>query len=232
MTSRAQPNLGASPSLFRFQQQSLGYAGHTVLHELNLVIQPGERVALLGKSGSGKSTLLRQLRAQQPEQVAWCPQQPGLVPMLSAFHNIFMGRLASQPLWYNLANLVCPQAKPKTEIRALASDLGLEQHLWQAAECLSGGQQSRVSLGRALYQQRAIFMGDEPVSALDEHQADALLQLLSARHQTLVLALHNLDQALTHCTRIIGLADGRILLDAPASSLTTAQLDTLYLTLS
>ncbi|MBU3823535.1 MAG: ATP-binding cassette domain-containing protein [Candidatus Oceanisphaera merdipullorum] len=226
-------SLSPDPSqpLFRFQQHSLGYGGKTVLHELTLDIHQGERVALLGKSGSGKSTLLRQLRAQQAESVAWCPQQPGLVPMLSAFHNIYMGRLSSHSLLHNLANLVRPQAKPKAEIAKLAASLGLSEQLWQPAELLSGGQQSRVSLGRALYQQRPIFMGDEPVSALDERQADALLQLLGTRHHTLVVALHNLEQALSHCTRIIGLADGHVLLDAPAASLTSAELDTLYLNL-
>lgn len=231
MSLRTCSSTGLSPGLplFRLQQHSVGYAGKTVLHELSLDIQPGERVALLGKSGSGKSTLLRQLRAQQADKVAWCPQQPGLVPMLSAFHNIYMGRLASQPFWYNFANLVRPQAKPKAEITALVASLGLSEQLWQPAERLSGGQQSRVSLGRALYQQRPIFMGDEPVSALDERQADTLLALLCARHHTLVLALHNVEQALAHCTRIIGLAGGRVLLDAPAHTLNAAELNALYL---
>ncbi|WP_217645547.1 ATP-binding cassette domain-containing protein [Oceanisphaera psychrotolerans] len=79
-------------SLFRFQQESLGYAGSPVLRELTLELRRGERVALLGESGTGKSTLLRRLRELRPAEVAWCPQQPGLVPMLSAFHNIYMGR--------------------------------------------------------------------------------------------------------------------------------------------
>ncbi len=215
-------------SLFRFQQESLGYAGSPVLRELTLELRRGERVALLGESGTGKSTLLRRLRELRPTEVAWCPQQPGLVPMLSAFHNIYMGRLERHPFWYNLINLVRPLAGPRADIAELADSLGLGGQLWRAAEGLSGGQQSRVSLGRALYQQKSIFIGDEPVSALDEHQADELLRLLCRRHETVVLALHNVEQALTHCTRVVGLREGRVVLDAATDMLTAAQLRTLY----
>jgi phosphonate transport system ATP-binding protein len=220
--------MNTDASLFRFQQESLGYAGSPVLRELTLELRRGEKVALLGESGTGKSTLLRRLRELRPTEVAWCPQQPGLVPMLSAFHNIYMGRLERHPFWYNLANLVRPLAGPRTEIATLASSLGLSGQLWRAAEQLSGGQQSRVSLGRALYQQKPIFIGDEPVSALDERQADELLQLVCRHHETVVLALHNVEQALTHCTRVVGLREGRVVLDAATHTLTAAQLGALY----
>ncbi|MFD1008905.1 ATP-binding cassette domain-containing protein [Oceanisphaera ostreae] len=220
--------MNADSCLFQFHRQNLGYGASPVLPDLTLKIYQGERVALLGESGTGKSTLLRHLRELRPKEVAWCPQNPSLVPVLSTFHNIYMGRLAHYSVWYNLANLVRPQAKPKAEIGELADNLGLGSQLWQSAERLSGGQQSRVNLGRALYQNRPIFMGDEPVSALDERQADALLQLLCVRHKTVVLALHNIEQALTHCTRIIGLRAGRVVLDAPTHTLNAADLSGLY----
>ncbi|WP_417607059.1 ATP-binding cassette domain-containing protein [Oceanimonas baumannii] len=215
-------------SLFHFDNASLGYAGRPVLEALNLEVKQGEKIALLGESGTGKSTLLRRLRELRPDEVAWCPQQPGLVPVLSTFHNIYMGRLACNPFWYNLVNLIKPLATPREEISGLASRLGLSGQLWRPAGLLSGGQQSRVSLARALYQQKPVFVGDEPVSALDERQAAELLQLVCERHQTVVLALHNVEQALTHCTRIVGLRQGQLVLDAPSRELTAAQLRTLY----
>lgn len=213
---------------FRLNQAALAVGDRPVLHDLNLTIRPGERVALLGESGAGKTTLLRALRDQQPDRVAWCPQQPGLVPVLSVFHNLYMGRLDRYATAYNLLNLIRPTATRKREIADLADRLGLGERLWTPVEQLSGGQQSRVNLGRALYQERSVFIGDEPVSSVDEHQGADLLGWVCDRHETVILALHNVDQALTHCDRIIGLRDGRVLFDRPANALTPAEIQPLY----
>src|SRR5690606_21529566 len=113
-------------------------------------------------------------------------------------------------------------------IMTLATAVGLQEKLFTSVDKLSGGQQSRTSLARALYQQRSIFIGDEPVSAVDETQADLLLQLVSARHQTLVVALHDVELALRHCTRIIGLRNGGVELDRPAADCSAQSLLALY----
>lgn len=199
-----------------------------VLVDLHLHIRAGERVAVLGKSGSGKSTLLAQLRSLAPDQAAWCPQQPALVPQLSAFHNIYSGGLQRQWALTNLRNLIYPSQRCRQEIAAIASHLGLTECQWRKAGELSGGQQQRVGIGRAVYQQRPLLLADEPVSALDANQGNALLNWLLARHPTAVLALHQVDLALAHCQRIIGLADGRVAIDAPAHCLSADQLACLY----
>lgn len=213
---------------FRLQQAALAVDGRPILHDLDIRIRPGERVALLGESGAGKTTLLRALREQQPEQVAWCPQQPGLVPVLSTFHNLYMGRLDRYTTAYNLLNLIRPTPARRREITQLADRLGLGERLWTPVERLSGGQQSRVNLGRAFYQQRPVFIGDEPVSSVDERQGADLLGLIGEQHESVILALHNVDQALEHCDRIIGLRDGRVVFDRPAGQVTNAELQPLY----
>ena len=185
-------------------------------------------MALLGKSGAGKSTLLRHLRQRQPQQVAWCPQASGLVPMLSVYHNIYMGALHRHGRLYNLFNLIRPLSQPLAEVRAIAETLGLDEHLLTSVDRLSGGQQQRTAIGRALYQNRSVLLADEPVSALDDYQADRVLQHLSDCHDTLVLALHDVEQALRVCDRVIGLKQGRILLDAPADTVSRQQLARLY----
>ncbi|MDB4352143.1 ATP-binding cassette domain-containing protein [Porticoccaceae bacterium] len=217
-----------SAPLFQLRDQRLQYQGRTVLDNLCLSIASGERVALIGESGSGKSTLLKALREQRPDQVAWCPQQPGLVPILSAFHNMYMGALDRYSLAYNLVNLVKPLPGARALVEPIAKQLGLEQQLFSSTDKLSGGQQQRTSIGRALIQQRAIFLGDEPVANVDEYQGDALLQLICQQHQTVVLALHDITQALSICTRIIGLQDGAIVLDAPSDQLQASDLAGLY----
>lgn len=214
--------------LFDVRQANLGYQRRTVLQAVNLQVKAGEKIALIGESGAGKSTLLRHLRSLQPQAVAWCPQHSGLVPMLSAFHNIYMGALDRHSLLYNLLNLALPQARPRAEILQVAAEVGMEDFLFTAVERLSGGQQSRINLARALYQRRPVFIGDEPVAALDEVQADQLLQWVCARHETLIVALHDVELALRHCQRIIGLRGGVVELDQPASACSAADLCRLY----
>jgi len=214
--------------VFSLLAAQLIYEGRVVLDNITLSIASGERVALVGKSGVGKSTLLAALREQQSNSVAWCPQQHGLVPMLSVYHNIYMGGLQRHNTLYNLLNLIKPLAKPLQQVADLAKQLQLDESLHTPVEQLSGGQSQRVAIGRALYQQKNIFLGDEPVSAVDDYQAQELLALILNKHETLVLALHDVEQALRFCDRIIGLKDGAIVLDAPSSSLKVNDLVELY----
>ena len=214
--------------LFTLQQQSLPRGNTTVLHDISLQIFAGEKIALIGPSGAGKSSLLEWLYPQQAQQIALCPQQGGLVDILSVYHNVFMGALERHSSLFNLLNLIRPFAQPKQEILALCTELGIGDKLWQSVDRLSGGQRQRVAIGRALYRQQPILFGDEPVSALDPRQAEELLALLLRRHDTVLVSLHNRRLALDHFDRVIALRDGRLFYDGPAVDLTAAQLDQLY----
>lgn len=191
------------------------------LNDITLNINSGEKVALLGPSGGGKTSLLNALHQQCADQVAWCPQEHGLVESLSGYHNMYMGQLDQHNALYNLANLIKPLAQPKQAISELSVLLGLDpqQHLWQYVSQLSGGQRQRIGIGRALFRQQENFLGDEPVSSLDPVQAQQILELILSRHKTVVLALHNRQQALSNFDRIIGIKAGRIIFDSPAKEL-------------
>ena len=195
------------------------------LNDISLSINAGEKVALLGPSGGGKTTLLNTLHQQTSEltcadNIAWCPQEHGLVEPLSGYHNIYMGQLQQHNALYNLVNLIKPLAKPKKAINELAAELGLETDLlFKPVSQLSGGQRQRIGIGRALYRQQETFLGDEPVSSLDPVQAQQVLQLIIQRHTTTILALHNRKQALENFDRIIGIKAGRIVFDSPAKEL-------------
>jgi phosphonate transport system ATP-binding protein len=214
--------------MFCFDNQSLLRQAVVILPRLTLSIQHGEKVALLGISGAGKSTLLEALRRQQPTLSAWCPQQGALVPMLSVFHNIYMGALDRHSSLYNLTNLIRPRKAELQAVGALADELGIGDKLLTSVDQLSGGQAQRTALGRALYSRREILLADEPVSSVDQQQGERLLTLALSRHHTAVVALHDRELALQCCDRIIGLKDGCVLVDAPSSTLRTSDFDSLY----
>lgn len=223
------------PALVRFAAEDLGHGrdrqgrpAQLVLPGLTLTLHEGERVALLGQSGAGKSTLLAELRERLGARAAWCPQHHGLVPQLAVYHNVFMGRLPEHSAPAALWNLVRPLARPWREVGELCALLGLAGLERRPVGRLSGGQRQRVAIGRALYQGRDIFLGDEPVASVDPHQALRLLGLIDARHATSVVALHQRELALSHFDRVWGLRNGRLVIDAPARELTLADLDALY----
>lgn len=204
------------------------YDGRPVLSAIDLTVQAGEHVALMGRSGAGKSTLIGLIHAQAPERVALVPQAAALVRPLSVFHNVYMGRLDRRSTLHNLRNLVRPARADVAAVEAVLDRVGLSDKLWARAGELSGGQQQRVSVARALYNGRPILVGDEPVSALDRQQGGRILAELARSHETLILALHDVALALAHTDRIVVLEAGRIVLDAPAAGLDPAQLSPFY----
>ena len=214
--------------LFDLQDVTFSYDENIVLAKVNISINAGERIALLGKSGAGKSTLLRYLYEHSHEQCAWAPQAPALSHALSVYHNVYMGRLSDYPTWRNLWNLIHPFANNISEIRQLLTKLRLQDECFSKVNTLSGGQQQRTGLARALYQKKPVLLADEPVSAVDEYQAEEIIQLLQSYSQTIILGLHDSYLALNHCDRIIGLKDGNILVDVPTSQLDIADLACLY----
>jgi phosphonate transport system ATP-binding protein len=210
--------------VFELKRACAGYNGRPVLFDIDLTVRANERLAVMGRSGAGKSTLLGLLYAQRPADVALVPQASALVKPLSVFHNVYMGRLDRNSTAYNLRNLVWPAACKVAEVRSVLESVGLEAEIFSAAGALSGGQQQRTSVARALYNGRPILIGDEPVSALDRVQGADVLSLLKSRHETVVLALHDVHHALDHTDRIVVLEDGRKVIDEPSTKLTANDL--------
>lgn len=215
-------------ALLELRDATAGYAGRAVLHGLDLTLRAGEHVAILGRSGAGKSTLLSLLYQRLADRAALIPQAAALVGTLSVFHNVYMGRLDRHSAWRNLRMLAFPARAEVDAVRGVLGGLGMEEYLFRRAGALSGGQQQRVSVARALYNGRPVVIGDEPVSALDRLQGADVLRRLAARHETMVLAMHDIGLALAHARRILVLDEGRIVLDAPAGRLTTSDLLPFY----
>jgi len=205
------------------------YGEERVLGPLDLEIVRGEHVALVGKSGAGKSTLLSLMhQCWRSMGVALMPQDLGLVPSLSVFHNVFMGGLARHASWYNLVSLLKPFRRDIQTIQPLLEQLDMADKCWAATGELSGGQRQRVAAARAIYQHSDLLLADEPASALDGPMAERVMQALTRAHTTAVLALHDIDLALRFADRVVGIADGQIALDQPSNRVTSQDLAALY----
>ncbi len=225
------------------------------LHALDLLIEPGEQLALIGPSGAGKTTLLATLAcAHKPAeggfsvfgQDPWAlsqaarhrlrarlflaPQAPPLPPRQRVVTTVLAARLPHMGFWQALASLLKP-ADPDAAHAALAR-FGLGDKLYSRVDRLSGGERQRCGLARLMLSNAEAFLVDEPISALDpalsQHTLATLQQEASARKATLVCSLHQVEMARAHFPRLVGLRDGRIVFDLPRDAVTDAMVAALY----
>ena len=222
---------------------------------LSLQIGAGEQVAVIGPSGAGKTTLLQVLACALPPSAGavqldgaspWqlprsalqrlrgrlflAPQVPPLPPRQRVVTAVLAGRLPAMSLWQSIRSLFYP-----TDIPAAFEALerfDLADKLFERVDRLSGGERQRVGLSRALLSSASLWLIDEPLSALDPTRSrqamHTLLDGARERGATLVATLHQVDVALAHFPRIIGLRDGQLAFDLPASEVTRERLAALY----
>ena len=218
-------------TLLTLAGETIGWKEHDVLVGVDLSIQEGETIAFLGRSGSGKSTLITHLYRRliaAGRAVALVPQDHALVPPLSVFHNVYMGRLDRQSTFYNFANLVRPMRREVAAIRLILAEIAMEPEMFRPVERLSGGQKQRTAIARALFRGGDILLGDEPISAIDEKQSAVVLDTIRSRFSTVLLALHDVDLARDYCSRIIGLRGNRIVIDKPSGNIERGEIEALY----
>lgn len=191
------------------------YGQRLVLDNLDLDLQPGQIVALLGRSGSGKSTLVRILAGlERPDasqdlavgSVAVAFQEPRLLPWMPVWRNVALA----------LEGAGAPPTgdDPRTAAVAILSEVGLADRADDWPLALSGGQAQRVALARALVREPDVLLLDEPFSGLDALTRISMHQLvrrLHARHhRTMLLVTHDIDEAIRLADHVLVLAEGRI----------------------
>ncbi|MBB2771186.1 MULTISPECIES: phosphonate ABC transporter ATP-binding protein [Mycolicibacterium] len=213
------------------------------LDDVTLDVHRSEMLVLLGLSGSGKSTLLRCLNGLHPvtsgrievggirvdtatraelrglrRRVGFVFQQFNLVGRLSCLENVLIGGLGALRL-PRYGALTYPRAMREAALGHL-DRVGLADFADRRADTLSGGQQQRVAIARTLMQRPALLLADEPVASLDPENAgvvmDMLFRVCIEEKLTVVCTLHQVDLALGWAHRLVGLRNGRKVLDRPA----------------
>jgi phosphonate transport system ATP-binding protein len=218
----------ASTWLFDLQGERVAYDNTLALNDITLRIAKGEKVALIGPSGAGKTTLLRTLYERATDQSAFVHQHYALVPQLSVFHNVYIGRLDRYSTLSNILNLIKARKSILEDIRPILRALGIEEKMFEKVGTLSGGQQQRVAVARAMYRRERILLADEPVSSVDPHQAGAVMELILKHAETVIVSLHAVDVALKYAGRLIGLRQGHIQFDMATADVTPVMLSQLY----
>lgn len=242
--------------MIQFKDVGLVYPNGTVgLKNVNLTINDGEFVVIVGLSGAGKSTLIRSInRLVTPTsgelnvdnedilkyrgkdlrklrtKTGMIFQNYNLVKRSSVLKNVLAGRLGHTGTLRSIFNAY------KKEDVALAYEslkrVNIADKIYNRADELSGGQQQRVSIARVLTQQPKYILADEPVASLDpptSHQVMKYLKKINKEDNlTTIVNLHFIDMAMEYADRIVGMRAGEIVFDGPVSEVTEKTFEEIY----
>ena len=217
----------------------LSYGTTRVLHDVSLIVEPGEFFALLGPSGSGKSTLLRLIagfaNAQAGEiliagrDVTRVPPWKRNVGMVFQNYALWPHMTVARNVAFGLEERRLPRDEVRRKVAEALGLVGLEGYGERRPSQLSGGQQQRVALARTLAVEPQVLLLDEPLSNLDAKLRLQMRRELRRMHEklgiTTIFVTHDQEEALTMCDRIAVLDHGVVqqvgtpleLFDAPAN---------------
>jgi len=214
----------------------------TALDKVSLTVPTGQLLVIIGLSGAGKSTLLRHLNGlhlptegsvevlgqdvpalTRPElrqlrrDIGFVFQQFNIVGRITCIENVLSGALG-RIRGPRVGAMMYPKSL-RVEAFEQLQRVGLADRAWQRTDTLSGGQQQRVAIARSLMQQPKLVLADEPVASLDPEISgqvmDLLVQCCIEDNITVICSLHQVELALGWTDRLIGLRDGKVVMDTP-----------------
>lgn len=242
--------------MIKFEHVSKVYNnGVKGLDDVNLQIEQGEFVGIIGLSGAGKSTLIRSINRMHGitdgiltvdgvnvselggkslrkfrRKIGMIFQSFNLITRTTVVNNVLTSRVPELPWWRSILGLYTR----KDKILALEAldKVGILDKAYSRVDQLSGGQQQRVALARTLAQNPSIILADEPVAALDPVTAKQVMDDFRHINQemkiTVLINIHHVDLALAYADRIIGIRAGQIVYDGPASKVDEKVLASIY----
>ena len=229
--------------------------GFQALNQVNLTIDQGEFVAVIGLSGAGKSTLIRcinrmhdissgklivnnvevaALKGKEVRQfrknIGMIFQSFNLVTRTTVLKNVLVSFVPRMPLWRKILGLFSKEEK-KAALTSL-DKVGILDKAYTRVDQLSGGQQQRVALARTLAQNPEIILADEPVASLDPVTAaqvmDDFKRINKEMNITVIMNIHHVELALEYADRIIGIRKGEVVFDGKSSEVNQNVLDHIY----
>ncbi|MFJ7839294.1 MULTISPECIES: phosphonate ABC transporter ATP-binding protein [Lysinibacillus] len=211
-----------------------------VLNDINLSLQEGEFVSIIGQSGAGKSTLLRCINRmiepsegeiifdqqditsinkramrQQRAKMGMIFQHYNLVSRLTVFENVLHGRFGYKSTMQGILSIYTEEEKRLA--LSILEKLNMKDQIYKRCDQLSGGQKQRVGIARALVQEPKLLLCDEPIASLDPNSSKVIMDHLKEISQsmgiTVLVNLHQVDVAMRYSDRIIGLRKGEKVFD-------------------
>ncbi|MED3552837.1 phosphonate ABC transporter ATP-binding protein [Cytobacillus praedii] len=242
--------------MIKFQNVNKKYDnGYEALKDINLTIEQGEYVAVIGLSGAGKSTLIRcinrmhdissgslmvndvevsTLKGKEVRKlrrgIGMIFQSFNLVNRISSLKNVLVSFVPDMSMWRKILGLYTKQQK--IEALEALDRMNILDKAFIRVDQLSGGQQQRVALARTLAQKPSIILADEPVASLDPITAKQVMtdfqRINEELNMTIIINIHHVDLALEYATRVVGIRSGEIVYDGPASEVTEQILEHIY----
>ena len=229
-------------TLLKVENLSVTTNERQVLKDISFTVKDGECIGLLGPNGAGKTTLLRSAlgilehqghsslaempAAKRAKHTAWLPQSREIVWPIDVETLVMLGRIP------HMSGGQRATAEDQKLVDEAIATMGLESFRQRNATQLSGGEQARVLIARALAQDTPLIIADEPAAGLDPAQQILTMQAfeeIAANGRSVIVSLHDLGLAARHCSRLIMLHEGAIIANGtPEEVLTLDRLAQVY----
>lgn len=221
-------------TLLNVDNLSVTLRDRNVLQGVSFDVDPGECIGLLGPNGAGKTTLMRAILSLIPHEgrssmadmspteraktAAWMPQAREIAWPVTVETLVMLGRIP------HMSSGQQPRQEDHSKVSDALSAMDLDEFHTRTATRLSGGEQARVLIARALAQDTPLIVADEPIAGLDPAHQIATMETFAGLAQagrSVIVSLHDLGLAARHCTRLILLSDGKIVADGPPAGVLT-----------